>query len=42
MQLGRKLAEGYALDPEADELEPPIATPEEQAEPERVELPARV
>jgi hypothetical protein len=42
MQLGRKLAEGYALDPEADELEPPITAPEEQPEPEPVELTARV
>jgi hypothetical protein len=25
MQLGRKLAEGYAADPEADETTPPVA-----------------
>ena len=25
MQLGRKLAEGYAADPESDEIAPPVA-----------------
>jgi hypothetical protein len=25
MQLGRKLAEGYAVDPEAEESAPPVA-----------------
>jgi hypothetical protein len=49
MQLGRKLAEGYASDPEADESEQPVAvvpvamiTAEERSEPDAVELPARV
>jgi hypothetical protein len=35
MQLGRKLAEGYAVDPEAEENAPPVA--EAPAEP-RVEV----
>lgn len=35
MQLGRKLAEGYAVDPEAEESAPPVA--EVPAEP-RVEV----
>jgi hypothetical protein len=35
MQLGRKLAEGYAVDPEADEVAPPVV--EAAAEP-RVEV----
>ena len=39
MQLGRKLAEGYAADPEAEESAPPIA--EAPAEP-RVEVEAPV
>jgi hypothetical protein len=49
MQLGRKLAEGYASDPEADEVEQPVAviaaakiTAEERSEPDAIELPARV
>jgi hypothetical protein len=44
MQLGRKLAEGFASDPEADEVEQPVAVVavEERSEPEAVELPARV
>ncbi len=43
MQLGRKLAEGYASDPEADEkIEQPVVAVEERAEPEPVELPVRV
>ena len=43
MQLGRKIAEGYASDPEADEVEPPVAViaAEERSE-DAVELPARV
>jgi hypothetical protein len=44
MQLGRKLADGYASDPEADEVDQPVAvvTTEERSEPDAVELPARV
>jgi hypothetical protein len=44
MQLGRKLAEGYALDPEADEAEQPVVdrVAEERPEPEHVEQPVRV
>ncbi len=44
MQLGRKIAEGYASDPEADEIEQPVvvAAAEEPQEPELVELPVRV
>lgn len=48
MQLGRKLAEGYASDPEADEVEQPVAAEERaepmipRTEPQPVELPARV
>ncbi len=44
MQLGRKIAEGYASDPEADEVEQPVAvvTAEERTEPDAVEQPARV
>ncbi len=37
MQLGRKLAEGYAVDREADEISPPVV--EASAEP-RVEVEA--
>jgi hypothetical protein len=39
MQLGRKLAEGYAVDPEAEETAPPVA--EVPVEP-RVEVEAPV
>ena len=44
MQLGRKLAEGYASDPEADEVEQPVVViaAEERPETDAVELPARV
>lgn len=44
MQLGRKLAEGYALDPEAGEVEQPVVdtAAEERPEPEHVEQPVRV
>lgn len=42
MQLGRKLADGYASDPEADAVEQPVAVSEERSEPEPVELPVRV
>ena len=44
MQLGRKIAEGYAADPEADELEQPVAerAPEPRVEVEQSEQPARV
>ena len=42
MQLGRKLAEGYASDPEADEIEQPVVAAEERSEPEPVEQPVRV
>ena len=43
MQLGRKLAEGYAADPEAEESAPPVAeAPAERVEVETAVEPVRV
>jgi hypothetical protein len=43
MQLGRKLAEGYAVDSEADEIAPPVveASAEPRVEVETVAEPVR-